>query len=52
MAEVAQREGAHLLPIDEAVKNLAAYSGLSAEDARYAATVVPARLLGLEWPIT
>ena len=40
-----------VIGIDEAVKNLAAYSGLSAEDARYAATVVPARLLGLDWPI-
>jgi N-acetylglucosamine-6-phosphate deacetylase len=40
-----------VIGIDEAVANLASYSALSAEDARYAATVVPARLLGMAWPL-
>ncbi len=40
-----------VIGIDEAVANLASYAGLSPEDARRAATVVPARLLGLEWPL-
>jgi N-acetylglucosamine-6-phosphate deacetylase len=39
-----------LIGLDAAVGNLAEFAGCSVEDARLAATVVPARLLGLDWP--
>jgi N-acetylglucosamine-6-phosphate deacetylase len=41
-----------LLGLDVAVRNLAEFTGCSIEDARLAATVVPARLLGLDWPLS
>ena len=40
-----------LLGLDAAVRNLAEFAGCSIEEARLAATTVPARLLGLEWPL-
>jgi N-acetylglucosamine-6-phosphate deacetylase len=40
-----------VIGLDAAVRNLATFAGLSMDDARFAATVVPARLLGLEWPL-
>ena len=40
-----------LLGLDAAVENLAAFAGCSLEEARLAATAVPARLLGLDWPL-
>jgi N-acetylglucosamine-6-phosphate deacetylase len=40
-----------LLGLDEAVENLAAFAGCSLDEARLAATLVPARLLGLDWPL-
>jgi N-acetylglucosamine-6-phosphate deacetylase len=39
-----------VIGLDEGVRNLARFSGCSTEDALRGATVVPARLLGLEWP--
>ena len=41
-----------LLGLDTAVQNLAEFAGCSIEDARLAATVVPARLLGIDWPLS
>ena len=41
-----------LLGLDAAVRNLAEYAGISIEDARLATTSVPARLLGLDWPLS
>jgi N-acetylglucosamine-6-phosphate deacetylase len=40
-----------VIGIEEVVANLAAFTGISIEEARRAATVVPAALLGLEWPL-
>ena len=40
-----------VIGIEEGVANLAAYAGISIDDALRAATVVPARLLGLAWPL-
>jgi N-acetylglucosamine-6-phosphate deacetylase len=40
-----------LLGLDAAVRNLAEFTGCSLDEARLAATTVPARLLGLEWPL-
>ena len=34
-----------------AVRNLAVFAGISIEEATIAATTVPARLLGLDWPL-
>jgi N-acetylglucosamine-6-phosphate deacetylase len=40
-----------VIGLEEAVANLAAYCDISLEEAGRAATVVPAKLLGLEWPL-
>lgn len=40
-----------LLGLDAAVENLAVFAGCSLDEARLAATSVPARLLGLDWPL-
>jgi N-acetylglucosamine-6-phosphate deacetylase len=40
-----------VIGLDAAVRNLAAFAGCSPDEARLAATVVPARLLGLSWPL-
>jgi N-acetylglucosamine-6-phosphate deacetylase len=40
-----------LLGLDAAVRNLAEFAGCSIEEARLATTAVPARLLGLDWPL-
>jgi N-acetylglucosamine-6-phosphate deacetylase len=40
-----------VLGLDRAVRNLADFTGCSMEEARLAATTVPARLLGLDWPL-
>jgi N-acetylglucosamine-6-phosphate deacetylase len=40
-----------VIGLDAAVANLAEFTGVAPEDARRAATVVPARLLGLPWPL-
>ena len=40
-----------VIGLDTAVRNLSAFTGASADDARLATTVVPARLLGLSWPL-
>ncbi len=37
--------------LEEGVGNLARFAGIEAADARIAATIVPARLLGLSWPL-
>ncbi|HET9851965.1 MAG TPA: amidohydrolase family protein [Candidatus Limnocylindrales bacterium] len=39
-----------IIGLEEGVSNLAAFAGISLGQARLAATTVPARLLGLEWP--
>jgi N-acetylglucosamine-6-phosphate deacetylase len=36
-----------VLPLDRAVRNLAVFAGIEPDEARRAATEVPARLLGL-----
>lgn len=41
-----------LIGLDTAVSNLAEFAGCSIEEARLATTVVPARLLGLDWPLS
>ncbi len=40
-----------VIGLEEAVSNLARFTGTTPEEARLAATVVPAGLLGLEWPL-
>ena len=40
-----------LLALDAAVRNLAEFAGCSMDEAALATTTVPARLLGLEWPL-
>jgi N-acetylglucosamine-6-phosphate deacetylase len=40
-----------VIGLDEALGNFARFTGCSADEARLATTVVPARLLGLEWPL-
>jgi N-acetylglucosamine-6-phosphate deacetylase len=40
-----------VIGLEAAVRNLAEYAGCSLDEARLAATTVPARLLGLDWPI-
>jgi N-acetylglucosamine-6-phosphate deacetylase len=40
-----------VIGLDEGVRNLARFAGVEIEDARLATTVVPARLLGLSWPL-
>lgn len=40
-----------VIGLEEAVANLASYCGISIEEARRASTIVPARLLGLSWPL-
>ena len=40
-----------IIGLGEGVENLATFAGISADEARLAATAVPARLLGLEWPL-
>ena len=40
-----------VIGLEEGVANLADFTGLSIDEARLAATAVPARLLGLEWPL-
>ena len=40
-----------IIGLEEGVANLARFTRSSLEEARLAATVVPARLLGLEWPL-
>ena len=41
-----------LLGLDAAVRNLAEFAGCSIEEARLATTTVPAKLLGLDWPLS
>jgi N-acetylglucosamine-6-phosphate deacetylase len=40
-----------VIGLEEAVSNLASYAGIPLEEARRSATTVPARLLGLDWPL-
>ena len=40
-----------IIGLEEGVANLATFAGISMDDARLAATAVPARLLGLDWPL-
>ena len=40
-----------LIGLDAAVSNLAEFAGCSIEEARLATTTVPAKLLGLDWPL-
>jgi N-acetylglucosamine-6-phosphate deacetylase len=40
-----------VIGLEAAVRNLAEYAGCSLDEARLAATTVPAMLLGLDWPI-
>ena len=41
-----------LIGLDAAVRNLAEFAACSIEEARLATTAVPARLLGLDWPLS
>jgi N-acetylglucosamine-6-phosphate deacetylase len=40
-----------VIGLEEGVANLAHFAGIDIDEARYAASVVPARLLGLDWPL-
>jgi N-acetylglucosamine-6-phosphate deacetylase len=40
-----------VIGLEECVANLARFAGIPIEEARLAATEVPARLLGMEWPL-
>lgn len=40
-----------VIGLEECVANLARFAAISIDEARLAATVVPARLLGLSWPL-
>jgi N-acetylglucosamine-6-phosphate deacetylase len=40
-----------IIGLEEGVRNLATFAGIPIDEARLAATAVPARLLGLEWPL-